>query len=464
MKIIHFACFTLLSLAFFSCNKTDSLGLEIQPQGDKIATVTDTFHLSSKDSIFGAISAQCLDSMSMLLGEYYDEKYGSVKADLVVQIAPPVNYVFPSAAYNVKADSLVLYMFYKQYFGVANEPFEVSIYELNKSTPDYNKQYLTNFDVTSFLDINNQQLLGKKVMTSVDKSLTEKQLKNKSYVPAVKYFFDSIQIQRFMSIPHSAYGSIESFLQKFKGLYITTSYGKSSMLYLFEVDLRLFYHYSYKTKLNGKDTTMTVKTFINYPASKDVRQLNHITQKNLTDKINKRDSVTYITTSSGIYPKITLPISRIKQRIKDSVSGKNLKREIFINSAVISLESTELDSSATAKPVPTALLMIPVSEADNFIKNNSLKIVQENKAQIATYNIKKREYIVDIAHLLSKIIKNDSYTEANAEFLLIPVDLYKNTKGSIVECRPTKRLGANTIRSGKSKFSPLRLELTYSGF
>ena len=131
-----------------------------------------------------------------------------------------------------------------------------------------------------------------------------------------------------------------------------------------------------------------------------------------------------------------------------------MKREIFINSAVISLESTELDSSATAKPVPTALLMIPVSEADNFIKNNSLKIVQENKAQIATYNIKKREYIVDIAHLLSKIIKNDSYTEANAEFLLIPVDLYKNTGGSIVECRPTKRLGANTIRSGKSKFSP----------
>lgn len=463
MQLRYIICFLILSLILHSCNKTDAIGLEIQPQEDKINTVVDTFHLESKDYIFKAVSAQCVDSMSMLLGEYYNEKYGNIKADLVVQLAPPVNYQFPDAQYKIQPDSLVLYMFYRSYFGASNEPFEVSIYELNKNTPNYYTQYLTDFDVTQFLDINDSQLLGRKLLTSVDQSKTEAELERRTYIPTVKYMFTETQMQRFFNMPKSAYSSTKSFLEHFKGLYITTSYGKSTMLYLFEIDLRLFYHYSYQTKTKaGNDTTITVNTYINYPASKDVRQINHIKATDIEPKINKRDTVNYLTTTSGIYPKITLPIERIRGRIKDSLPDKNLKNKIFVNSANISLEITERDTTATAMPIPPALFMIPVSEADNFIKTGSLKIYKENKAQLIYYISKKREYIGDIAYLLNKVIKDNS--QSNTEYLLIPVDIYTNSNKQVTECRPTKRLGAATIRSGKSQYSPMRLELVYSGF
>jgi len=111
MRLKYLGCCILLSVILYSCNKANSLGLEIQPQDDKIATSVDTIHLQSTDYLYSAVSAQCIDSMSMILGEYYNDKYGMVKADLVVQFAPPVNYEFPPTAYNAQPDSLILFMY-----------------------------------------------------------------------------------------------------------------------------------------------------------------------------------------------------------------------------------------------------------------------------------------------------------------------------------------------------------------
>ncbi len=465
MKLKYIIGFVGLVVSLYSCNAVGSLGVEVQPQEDKIATAFDTVHLTSQDYLFPAVSAQCSDSMSMILGEYRSEKYGTLKADLVVQLAPPVNYQFPDTQYNIQPDSLVLYMFYRSYFGSANEPIEISIYELNKSTPDYYTQYLTDFNPGQFLDINNNQLLGKKVVTSVNYSLTEAQRSSSSYQPSIKYHFTDAQLQRFFSMPSSAYSSVSNFLEQFKGLYITTSYGKSTLFYLFEIDLRLFYHYSYQTKTpKGADTTITVNTYINYPASKDVRQINRLVYSDISNKINKRDTVNYITTASGVYPKVTIPVAHIREQMKSKMIGKNLNTEVFVNSATISFEATEIDSSANAIPVPTSLLMIPEAEAENFIKTGSMKLYNERKAQIVHYVAKNKNYCIDIAYLLNSIVKSND-TADTIDYLLIPIDIYTNANtGNVDECRPAKRFGAITIRSGKNQYSPMRLELGYSGF
>ena len=121
-------------------------------------------------------------------------------------------------------------------------------------------------------------------------------------------------------------------------------------LYLFEIDIKLFYHYSYKTKTaDGKDTTQTVNTFVNYPASKDVRQINRIVRSGLAEKFNKHDSVNYLISTSGAYPKITMPLGRIRERIESKMPGKAI-RNIFINSAEIVFEPTEVDFSKKAIP------------------------------------------------------------------------------------------------------------------
>ncbi|PID94561.1 MAG: hypothetical protein CSA89_01305 [Bacteroidales bacterium] len=463
MKTRHLVYAMLLVLMAYSCNKSSSIGIELQPQDDKITVMVDTFHIDTKDSLISAISAQCIDTMSMLLGDYYSSKYGDIKANLLLQFAPSVGYEFPSDSYDIEADSMMLYLYFKQYFGSGNEPIEISAYELNKNTPEYHTQYLTNFDVDQFVDLTDTQLIGKKVLAATDYSKT--QSKNKNPLRSVAIRFSDEQMNRFFNMPQSSYTSNEAFLQEFKGLFLTTTYGKSAMLYIREADIRLFYHYSYKTKTdNGADTTITVTTFLNYPASKDVRQLNSIIHSDISKKLNQRDSVKYITSASGIYPRIKLPISNIKRQIESRFPKKNINKNIFINSAIISIEATEIDSSEIAEPIPTTLLMIPTNEVEDFIKEGSINMLTENKAQTVIYNPEKKEYSLDIAVLINKLIKNENQTDKVIDFLLIPVDIYLDNSNNIKEVRPTKRISAVTVRSNKNSYSPTRLELVYSGF
>ena len=246
-------------------------------------------------------------------------------------------------------------------------------------SPDYHTQYLTDFDPNEFLDINESQLLGRKLITAVDYTVSPKVRENKKYVPSIKYYFSETVKNRFFNIPQSAYKSVGDFLNHFKGLYITTSYGKSTLLYLFEIDMKLFYHYSYRTKTtSGKDTTMTVNTFVNYPAGKDVRQINRIVRSGISGKIGRRDSVNYVVSTSGAYPKVTLPIRRIRERIETKMPSKTM-REIFVNSAEIVFEPTEIDASKGAIPSPATLLLIPEEAVGDFIKTGSLKAYRITK-------------------------------------------------------------------------------------
>lgn len=464
MKLRHIYYLLFVVATLFSCTGENSLGVEIQPQEDKINFRVDTIHLSSRDTMISAISAQCSDTMSMVLGEYYSKKYGYIKSDILLQFAAPVGYEFPDESYNKEVDSLVLMMYYNSYFGQGNEPFEISVYELNKATPDFYTQYLTDFDVTMFLDKTQQQFRAKKLITTVDQSLTQEELDKSSNLRKIQINFSKEEAQRFFSFPESAYSSQSEFLKYFKGLYLTTTYGKSTVIYPFEVDMYLFYHYSYKTKnAEGQDTTIKVPTRIVYPASKDVRQLVSIKRQGLVDKVNTIDSINFVTTAAGVYPKITLPIRKIKQVIQQNLPDKDLRREVFVSSANISVEATEIDSSKTAIPVPSAIYALPASEIDQFLKTYSVKQFTEHKAQIATYNAKTKEYTIDMSFVLNKLLKSDEDKEYE-EFLLVPIDMYYDLKNNPVEFKATKRIGAATLRSGKSKYSPLRLELVYSGF
>ena len=75
-----------------SCKNDESVGITIQPQEDEIIVDSDTFIIESENYYVPAISAQ---ADSMILGEFYNETYGTTKAELLVQIAPPIDYRFP---------------------------------------------------------------------------------------------------------------------------------------------------------------------------------------------------------------------------------------------------------------------------------------------------------------------------------------------------------------------------------
>ena len=140
MRKISYLFLLLPLFLLLACDNDEGTGLIIQPEKDKISVYADTVGVTSSDFFVEKISAQ-IDTL--LLGEYYDAKFGLTKGEIIVQLAPPVDYEFPPEANNPQPDSLVLYMYYRTWFGLSNTPLEISIYELNKKTPDYSTTYYT---------------------------------------------------------------------------------------------------------------------------------------------------------------------------------------------------------------------------------------------------------------------------------------------------------------------------------
>lgn len=450
MKFTKHILLILLSVIIvISCDQTNSVGIQIQPQEDQIIVASDTFHINSENYYPEAISAQ---ADTMILGEFYSAKYGPTKAELLVQLAPPVGYKFPDDAKNPTPDSLVLTMLYKSWFGSAYSPLELSIYEINKKSIDYYTQYLSNLLPGDFCD--SSILMGKRIATSVDCTSGTPDTSSTHYI---RYKFDETQLNRFFNLPHEAYENEKDFLNAFKGLYITTRYGNSTMLHLNEIGLYLYYHYT--ININGQDSI--IKTSISYPANKDVRQLNRLYHHNIQSITACNDSINYIKSAGGIYPKITIPIGRIKERIYDKIGDQ---RKFNINAAEIHVEGIEFDDKDVYLDPPTYLLALTQEEYDIFIATNKIPQQTDSTAIVAEYSYTSNSYTIDANYLLTKHLRQEMSTDATLDMLLIPVDVTMSSSSSISKIKPLTKLSAITIRSGKNTYSPMRLEIIYNGF
>jgi hypothetical protein len=438
-----------------SCKNDESVGITIQPQEDEIIVDSDTFIIESENYYVPAISAQ---ADSMILGEFYNETYGTTKAELLVQIAPPIDYRFPEAKYKPEPDSLVLMMYYNSWVGSAYAPLEFSIYEINKQPIDYNTQYLSNLNIGDFTD--STILMGKRLMTSIDLSRADSLEEDTAIMPYVRYKFDQVQLERFFNMPQEVYKDEEAFLDEFKGLYITTRYGSSTLICFNQITMYLYYHYTYQT--NGKDTV--VNTSIIYPSNKEVRQLNKFTHPNIEEVTVCNDSINFIKSAAGIYPKIRIPIGEMSKRIYSKIGDKQLN----VNAAEIIIEDIKYDTTNTYLGKPFYLLALTTDQFDNFLKYNTMPSATDTTAVIASYSTSHKGYKLDLAYFITKHLRNEIVEEDDViEMILMPVLAETSTStetSTIANIKPLTQLAVSTIRSGKNEYSPMRLKILYNGF
>jgi hypothetical protein len=438
-----------------SCKNDESVGITIQPQEDEIIVDSDTFIIESENYYVPAISAQ---ADSMILGEFYNETYGTTKAELLVQIAPPIDYRFPEAKYKPEPDSLVLMMYYNSWVGSAYAPLEFSIYEINKQPIDYNTQYLSNLNIGDFTD--STILMGKRLMTSIDLSRADSLEEDTAIMPYVRYKFDQVQLERFFNMPQEVYKDEEAFLDEFKGLYITTRYGSSTLICFNQITMYLYYHYTYQT--NGKDTV--VNTSIIYPSNKEVRQLKKFTHPNIEEVTVCNDSINFIKSAAGIYPKIRIPIGEMSKRIYSKIGDKQLN----VNAAEIIIEDIKYDTTNTYLGKPFYLLALTTDQFDNFLKYNTMPSATDTTAVIASYSTSHKGYKLDLAYFITKHLRNEIVEEDDViEMILMPVLAETSTStetSTIANIKPLTQLAVSTIRSGKNEYSPMRLKILYNGF
>ena len=428
---------------------TDNLadiGANIQPSNDDITIGTDTFHVSTENMYMDSILSS---SNYFLLGNYTDKKFGSTKAEILAQLRDPEEQFAP----NTEVDSAKIILTYSIQ-GDTLSPIQINVYEMKKSTFSFTGDYYSNAKPTTYCD--NSVLLGQKTIkiknNTLSKGTDTTHIKlSKAYT---NHFFD---LKKY-------YGSHDEFLYNFKGLYLTTNFGSSTMLYLHkasgiegisnEILIRLYTHYTYN---NGKDI---VKIHRDFPANSEVRQVNSITHPdgNILNTIPKDSN--YISSPSNLYTKINIPLSRIKKSM-DSALG-NKKR--IINRALLKVEVTNPNYDLFHQPLTAKLLLIKKDSLNYFFINkkplsNTYALVSANtNAKNASTNAIEYFYSYDLASLITNELKINPDAD-KIEMVLVPVQqLYSSYYA------PASDISSVTIKSGQNTSSPMRIKMIYSGF
>jgi hypothetical protein len=458
----------LLSLFAYSCSDNlANIGSGIQPSSDQIKVGTDTFHVTTADVLVDFINSR---PDSFLLGTFYDSKFGSTQADILAQLNCPEGFKFPP---NTIADSASVVMHYRTWFGSEYSPLDVNIYEMNKGTFNYTSLYPTNLDIAAYTDRSIK--LGEKIFSAKDAA------PGRTDPTAIRFKLSSNFVQRFFDDSH--YSSTKTFLDFFKGIFITANYGAATLLNIAQIDLRYYYHYTYTTrKVSGGDSIVTRNSYLIFPANSEVRQVNRFQHNDRASVIQHRDSVNYIASPANLQTRVNIPLNRIQQRIKNGVNGKKLT----VNSALLKVEVTEAELDAALHPVVQHLLLVKESAKDRFFNNREFPSDtcavrgDYTTAEIGNTGVYRHYYVFNIASLIVKELKtaekNGTLPLENMKMLLVPVKITTATSSngvvSYVSVKEDYLMSAATIRSGKEinplsgdkVTEPMHINMVYSGF
>ncbi len=455
MKAYPIILLILLSFFVFSCTDTLSdIGKGIQSGSDTITVRTDTFHLKTSTIFVDSIISR---PDSFLLGTFYDTKFGTIQADILAQVNCPEGFKFPA---NSVADSASVLIYYSSCFGDSLAPLDLNIYEMNKKTFNYSEKLASNLNPADYTD--KTLKLGERIIRAGNKTSVPK---------VVRFKLKDDFVQRFFDDTH--YKSTSDFLSFFKGMYITANFGASTLLNISLMNLRYYYHYTYKTKnINGGDSTAIVKDYLTFPANSEVRQVNRIQHPDRANVVQPTIEENYLASPANLQTQIRLPLTNIQTRLKAGVNGKNLT----INSALLRVNVSETEQDTVLHPIVKNVLLVKESAINRFFNNQetpadtcSVLATYVTSLKTGTTDVYEHYYTFNVAKLIANELKNapnGKPVDLNVRLIPVAVTTTTSSNGAVAVSSVKQQflMGATTIMSGKNTTSPMRINVVYSGF
>ena len=457
MKSYSIFLLFFVSLFVFSCSDTlTDIGSGIQPSSDQIKVGTDTFHVTTE-----TVPVDFMYSRpdSFLLGTYYDSKFGSTQAEILAQVNCPVGYKFPPLSV---PDSASIYLVYTTWFGDKYAPMDVNIYEMNQGTFSYTSLYPTNLDPTVYSD--RSLKLAERIFSAKDV------VTSRADTTSIKFKMSTSFVNRFFN--STDFSSTDNFLKDFKGIYITANYGASSLLNISQINLRYYSHYTYTTKnIHGGDSVATVKSTLDFPANTEVRQVNRFLHPDRATVVHPADSVSYVASPVNLHTRVGIPLLRIKQKMDLGIANKKLT----INSAILKVEATNINVDTVHAPTVKYMLLIKESSMDRFFNNKELPsdtcaILAAHSMSLVVNSTTLYEdyYKFSLSTLIANELKiakqNGKVPVDQIPMRLIPVLVTMDASSNITAVKQDYLMSAVTIRSAKNAYSPMRINVVYSGF
>lgn len=421
---------------------------------------------------------------SFLLGEV-ETGYGTMHAEVLTQLACPVGFSYPAGA---EIDSVLLYVYYRSWVGDGNAPLELEVRQMDKNPLYYWQRYQTNFNIADYCSLDDSTLITASNRIIVASHPTDSIRQSSGYIPYVRFNTTSAFKDRFATI--RSYASQEDFDNVFKGLYLRSKFGGSTVLNVSDVGMAVFYHFSYNRA--GRDTTVNDSKF--FYSNSEVRQINRIVYLDsaaLYAKLSADPLRNYVISPAGMYTGLHIPVRAIAERVFGRINSSSPSRP-YINSArvLVHVENVYEGSASSAtrddweQPAEQMLLIDSAALNDFFIRRNltsdTVAILSSLTSRLDSVGEYDYYYSFDLASILMNQFRkrdlNDFYFDETimaslpdtVNMVLVPVTTASTTSSSSGATSligiDEQQTASTTVISASSAANPMRLEVVYSGF
>lgn len=470
MKKFPFYLLTIFSLfAFAGCDdETAGIGSSIVPDNDKITVDTLTLYAKSRSIL--ANDSILANTSNVYLGRYTDPETGTIfSSDFITQFNCVENYGFPSeGVVGDTTTSVELKLFYNTYFGDSLNTMQCEVYELDRTLQE-GKPYYTNIDPSEFVN-EGKAPIAVKTYCALDYTVPDSIRLSDDYTRNVTITLPNSIGKQFLkkyyetdangdSIGKINFSNSEEFINNiFKGLYVKSTQGDGTVLYITMARLNVSFDYYIKSSSGAKDSIVTgIATF---SSTKEVLQVNKFNNSNV-QKLVDDNSCTYLKTPAGIFTEVELPINEI------------IEKTDTLNSAKIVFKRYNQESIADfSYSIPGTLLMVRKKDMyDFFLKN---KLFDNITSYSASFTTASNQYTFsNIARLINycadEYIKGTAtdpkWEENNPDWnkvVLIPVtQTTDNNLGNTVSVSHNHGMTSTRLRGGDD---PIAISIVTSRF
>lgn len=460
----------LAALTIGACDDdTATIGSSIVPEKDKITVDTLTLYAKSKSIMVNDSILASTDNV--YLGRYTDPETGTIfSSDFIAQFNCVENYGFPQeGVIGDSATKVELKLFYTTYFGDSLNTMQCEVFELDRTLQE-GETYYTNIDPTQFYD-SEKAPIATKTYCAIDKSIPDSIKLDDGYTNNItiklpdeigKRFIDKYYAtnEQGDSIGKINFSNSEEFINNvFKGLYVHSSQGDGTVMYISMARLNISFDFYIESSSGKKDSVASgIATF---SSTKEVLQVNRFNNKNL-QPLADDNSCTYLKTPAGIFTEVELPVQEIKEQTDT------------LNSVRITFTRYNQDNStAFGYGTPANLLMVRKSDMQEFFIKN--KLHDNISSYIATFNSSSNEYTYNNIARLINYCANE-YEKGCAEdadwesknpdwnkVVLIPVTLDKDaTTGNTISISHNHGMTSAKLRGGEK--DPIAISIITSKF
>ncbi|MBP5658670.1 MAG: DUF4270 family protein [Paludibacteraceae bacterium] len=462
---IFFPLLAVLLIGFSSC-KDDAInaGSSVLESEDSIIVRADTFALTSSLVRGWAVTAT---PDSFMLGEM-DSKYGHLHADILTQLACPVGFQYPA---NSVLDSVCVFLYYRNAYGDANAPLAVNLYAMDRATFAYNEPLHSDTAIATYCSLadSTRMIDFPAIFTTGRYTDSTYYSASGTYIPTVSFRLNDHWAEKIFAM--NDFSSQDTFDKAFRGMYITTEFGGSTLISVLDISMAVFYHFPYERA--GVETVIETDVKGLY-ANREVRQLNrYIWQQSDIEALEQNTDTNFIISPAHIYTQISFPMAAMK----DSITQKVGARRAYVNRARLSLSVLNHYSGAQAartrndwaQPAENMLLIrkgdVEKFFNDEILLSDSIAMYATLQSATDSLDVTTYSYVFDISTLLTEQLREDRFS--TLDMLLVPITVTTTTTSSsytVTDIEYNQSLTATEIFSAQHPEHQLELEVVYSGF